>query len=221
MQFPLNSSWPLVCIFFGIMLFLVLLKRWQSTFLYTKDVVVRKFSILDMEIAATQIELVNIIKGLYQLPDQKRQPSISALKTQLYVNFIFMPFVYGFIALLCLQVSRKMSLAAGTNIFVIFAFLQFVSWLFDIIENIYLLGKIKPSVSVSSPKIHKVYLIMESIKWGIALISAICAVAALFYFWLSGNFGAGVLKYLLTFIVEILVFFLLSKLIFRKKPVLN
>ena len=221
MQFPFNSSWPLVCIFFGAMLFLILLMRWQGTFFYTKDVVVRRFSILDLEIPASPIELVNIIKGLYQLPVQKKDASINALKTQLYIDFIFMPFAYGFVALLCVQVSRKMSLAAGSNIFLVFAFLQMVSWILDIIENIYLLNKIKPTVEISSPGIHKAYLIMEAIKWGLALVSTICAVAALFYFWLSGHFSTGVLKYLIIFIAEIIIFFVLSKLIFKNSPAVN
>lgn len=217
MNFPINSSWQLVCILFGLMLFLMLLMRWQGSFFYTRDVVIRKFSILDLEIPATQTELVNIIKGLYLLPAEYGFKALKALKAQLYIDFIFMPVAYGFIAMLCVQVSQKMSLAAGTNIFLIFAYLQLVSWLCDIVENIYLLQKIMPVPKASTPTIHKAYLIMEIFKWGIALISIICAVAAIFYFWLSGNFSEGVLKYLLIFIGEILLFFILSKIIFKKK----
>ncbi len=190
--------------------------RWQSTYFYTNDVVLRKFSILDLEIPATQAELINIIRGLYKLPPEKGNASVKALKTQLYIDFIFMPFAYGFIAILCLLVSKKMSLNAGTNIFIIFACLQLLAWLCDIIENTYLLSKIKPTVTPSSTSIHKAYLIMELVKWGCALGSIICAVAAIFYFWLSGHYTVQVLPYLGIFIGEIMLFILLSNLIFKK-----
>jgi hypothetical protein len=91
-----------------------------------------------------------------------------------------------------------------------------VAWLCDIIENIYLLRKIKPDVVESSPAVHKAYLGMECIKWGIALISTICAVAAIFYFWLTGHYEAGSLKYLLIMTGEVVIFFIATKLFLIK-----
>jgi hypothetical protein len=189
---------------------------WQSIHFYTKDVVLRKFSIMELEIPSTPKELVNLIKGLYKLPDDQFKKTISALKWQLYIDFLFMPFAYGSILLLCMQVSHKMNLSFGVNIFMIFAVLQLVAWLCDIIENIYLLRKIKPDVVESSPAVHKAYLGMECIKWGIALISTICAVAAIFYFWLTGHYEAGSLKYLLIMTGEVVIFFIATKLFLIK-----
>ena len=89
------SSWPLFCVAFGGMLFLTLIMKWQSTRFYTQDVVLRKFSIMELEMPATQMELVNLIKGLYKLPPATSAATVKALKGQLYTDFLFMPFAYG------------------------------------------------------------------------------------------------------------------------------
>ena len=213
------SSWPLLCFIFGGVLFLTVIMNRQSAHFYTKDVVLRKFSIMDLQIPSTPAELVNLIKGLYQLPPADSAITVKALRGQLYIDFIFMPFAYGAIAILCVQLSMKMSTPFGKNIFIIFAYLQLIAWLCDIIENIYLLQKIKPGVEPSSPALHKAYLVMECFKWGIALIGLNCAIAATFYFWLTGKYTASSLHYLIIIIAEIAVFLVVSKMLFKKKPV--
>ena len=217
MIFTQFCNWPALCIFFGISLFLSLLMRWQSSYFYTMDIVLRKFSILDLEFPATQAELINTIKGLFKLPPENSHTSVKALKTQLYIDFIFTPFAYGFVAILCLLVSKKMSLTIGTNVFVILAVSQILALVCNIIENVYLLSKIKTTVEPSSPAKHKAYFIMAITKLSCALVSVNCAVAAIFYFWLSGNYTLKVLPYLLIFIGEILLFVICSKIIFTKK----
>lgn len=133
--------------------------RWQSTCFYTMDVVLKKFAILELEFPATQAELINTIKGLFKLPPENSNTSVKALKTQRYIDFVFTPFACGCIAILCLLVSKKTSLIAGANMFIILAGLQLFVWVFDIIENVYLLGKIKSTVEPSSPAKHKAYFI--------------------------------------------------------------
>jgi len=212
----ITSSWPLFCYTFGAMLFLSLIMGLQSAHFYTKDVVLRKFSIIELEIPSTPLELVNLIKGLYKLPDMQSKKTVNALKGQLYVDFLFMPVAYGTICLLCMQVSHKMSLSFGTNIFMIFAYLQLIAWLCDIIENIYLLRKINPRVVESTKAVHKAYLLMECIKWGIALVSTICSVTAIFYFWLNGSYSSNSLNYLLIIAIEIVLFVAASKFFLKK-----
>jgi hypothetical protein len=215
----ISSNWPLFCIAFGVMLFLRLIMSWQSVHFYTKDVILRRFSIMELELPSTPTELVNLIKGLYKLPDKQSVQAVKALKGQLYLDFLFMPFAYGAILLLCTLVSRKMNLTFGINIFMIFAFLQPVAWLCDIIENIYLLRKIRPDVEASTPAVHKAYLFMECIKWGIALISIISSVSAIFYFWLTGHYTLGSLRYLGIIAAEIAVFVAVSKIFIKKSVV--
>lgn len=213
------SSWPLFCIAFGAMLFLTFIMSLQSVHFYTNDVILRKFSIMELELPSTPTELVNCIKGLYKLPDTQSKKAVKALRGQLYIDFLFMPFAYGSIVLLCMQVSHKMNLTFGINVFMIFAFLQLVAWLCDIIENIYLLRKIRPDVVESTTVVHKAYLCMECIKWGIALISTICAVAAIFYCWLTGRYSVNSLNYLLIFTGEIVLFAAATKFFFKKSVV--
>ncbi len=138
-------SWSLFCIAFGLMLLLTFIMNLQSANFYTNDSVIKKFSIMDLELPATATELVNLIKGLYKLPQPQSKKALSSLKGQLYIDFIFMPFAYGSIFLLSMMVSSKMQTPYGKNLFLIFAWLQIIPWLCDIIENIYLLNKIKPS----------------------------------------------------------------------------
>ncbi len=210
------SSWPLFSIAFGAMLFLTLVMAVQSVHFYTNDVILRRFNIMELQIPSTPLELVNIIKGLYKLPEDKLTKAVKSLKGQLYVDFIFMPFFYGSILLLCIQVSQKMTLTFGVNIFMILALLQLLAWLCDIIENVYLLGKIKRDVVVSTKKVHKAYLAMECVKWGIILISIICAVSAIFYFWLTGHYTQASLKYLVIIIAEIVAFLIISKVVIKR-----
>ena len=213
------SSWPSFCVAFGGMLFLILIMKWQSTRFYTQDVVLRKFSIMELEMPATQMELVNLIKGLYDLPPATSAATVKALKGQLYTDFLFMPFAYGAILLLCMQLSNKISFSWGTNVFMVLAFLQLLAWLCDIVENIYLLNKIKPTVVASTLVVHKAYLSMECVKWGIALISTISAVAAICYFWLTGSYSFSSLYYLVIILGEVAVFFIVSSVFFKKKDI--
>lgn len=211
-------TWQLFCIFFGIMLFISFLMALQGRHFYTKDVVIRKFNIMDLEIPATPLELKNVLAGLFDLPLEQSRKSINALKGQLYLDFLYMPFAYGCIHIACALIAGKMEHDAGRIVFMALAFLQFLPWLFDVIENIYLLSKIKPDVQASSVAAHKVYLAMEAAKWGIALTGAICAIAALCYFWLSGNYAPGSARYFLFIIVEIAIFLGLLKFVTKAPP---
>ena len=75
----------------------------------------------------------------------------------------------------------------------------------------------KPHPPVSSAAFHKAYLLMECIKWGISLGAAICAVAAICYFWLAGNYAVHSLIYLAIIAGEVIVFALMGKFFLSKK----
>ena len=206
----------LFCIAFGLVLFFSFIMSMQALQFYTKDVVIKKFSIMDLEIPGTPEELVNLIKGLYLLPDPQSKKTIRNLKGQLYIDFLFMPSAYGAIFLLCMLVSGKMLFPFGIKLFIVFGWLQLVPWICDIIENIYLLRKIKPEPVLSTPKVHKAYLIMEIVKWGISLAGCICAMASICYFWLTGNYSFHSLYYLMVITCEIALFLLLGKFFLKK-----
>jgi len=172
---------------------------------------VRKFGIMELELPATPTELVNLMKGLYLLPAPESQKSISALRTQLKLDFLFMPLMYGSVFLLTWKVAQKMQFPFGHYLFLALAFLQLVSWTCDIIKNVYLLGKIRAEPGMSSEKTHKNYLKMEGAKWGITLTAAVCSVSAVFYFWMSGNYSSNSFYFLLIVFGEVIIFIVAAK----------
>lgn len=209
------DNWLLFSILFGLLLIVIIIMKKQSENFYTKDPIVRKFSIMELEVPATPKELANIIKGLYDLPDTKSGKSIKALKEQLKIDFLFMPLSYGCIFLLCWRVANKMQLDFGYYLFKGLAFIQLVPLICDIIENIYLLGKIRQDVKETIEKKHKQYLWMEAVKWGIALTATVCSVSAVCYFWLTGNYSVTSFFYLLIILVEIVIFLIVVKLFLK------
>ena len=58
---------------------------------------------------------------------------------------------------------------------------------------------------------------MEYAKWGISLGAAICAIAAVCYFWLAGNYDVQSLYYLAVIAGEIILFVLIEKFFLKKK----
>ncbi|HUS00472.1 MAG TPA: hypothetical protein VMY77_02025 [Chitinophagaceae bacterium] len=209
-------SWDFFCIAFGLTLLTTFIMGLQSLNFYTLDVVKKKFSIMDLETPATRFELVYLIRGLYKLPRAEALKSIRSLRCQLFTDFLFMPCAYGAIYILCMLVSAKMT-SYGVEFFYVLAWLQPVAWLCDIIENIYLLGKIKPHSKPSSKGVHKAYLVMEAFKWGIALVAVISVIAAVCYFWLSGWYHLQTLYYLPIIVIEILVFLIAAKMFLKNK----
>lgn len=207
----------LFCASFGLMLLFTLIMKLLSFHFYTRDVVIKKFSIMDLEIPATAQELVNLIRGLYKLPEERSKKAIRSLRGQLYIDFLFMPCAYGSVFLLCMLVSAKVQLFFGVNLFVILAWLQALPWFCDLVENVYLLQKIRPEPVLSSRNVHRAYLVMEVVKWGTALAATICSLAAVSYIWLSGNYTPGTLYYMLVVAVEIILFLLVSKIFSTKK----
>lgn len=222
MVLHLNNLWIYFCIAFAIMLITMLLMSAQSKFLFTKDVIVRKFNIMDLEFAATSQEIVNIIQGIYLLPVEKSKKALNALKNQLYLDFLFMPAVYGGIFLLCMKVADKMTSNIGENFFAALAWLQFVPLVLDICENIHLLGKVKPGAKASSSQTHKSFRTIVGFKWGISLLAMVCSVAALCYFWLAGRYSVNTLPFLLIVFIELALFVVVGRIVSnRLKKVVN
>lgn len=208
------DDWLLFAITFALLLFVTTMMSALSLDFYTKDIVLRKFSIMELEIPANPRELVNLIKGLY-LPEPRLKRSVRALKRQLKLDFLFMPLAYGSIFLLCWRVSHKAISPIAQNVFYWFAVLQCIPWICDIIENIYLLRKIHPDPVQSSDRLHKYYLGMEALKWGLSLIAAVSAVSAVCYYWLTGGYTLHSFLYLLIVAGEVILFLVAGKLLAR------
>jgi len=214
------DNWLFLTILFGLLLIVSFVMMKQSQDFYTKDVIVRKFSIMELQLAATPTELVNLIKGLYALPAYQSRKSIAALKRQLKLDFLFMPLAYGCIFLLSQRVAQKMESSVGYYVFTGFAYLQIIPWICDILENKYLLSKIIKDVKETSQKKHNQFLWMEGAKWGIALTTTVFSLSAICYFWLTGKYSLISFRYLLIIAVEIGLFLLAVKFFLAKKKII-
>ena len=211
MSLYLHFHWIYFCVAFGATLLISLLMSLQSANFYTLYVVIRKFSIIDLEFPVSALELATYIKGIFALPAEFSAKTLRALKGQLYLDFLFMPAAYGSIFILCMKVSMKLT-SFGHWVFAVLAWLQLIAWVCDIIENIYLLNKIHPEPVVSNTAVHKAYEMLEKCKWGIALTATICSIAAIFYFWLVGLYSFQSLNYFLIVVAEIIIFLGLKKI---------
>ena len=211
MQVHITDGWIYFCFAFGIMLLTSIIMERQSRSFYTRDVVLRKFSIMDLQLPASAHELSDILKGIYLLPEEMKEKSIRSLKGQLIIDFLFMPAAYGAIFLLCMKVSWKMTGNIGEQIFAALAWLQLLAFSFDIIENIYLLNKIKPGVVPPSQAVHKTMQTIIILKWAFALIGTVCSLSGVVYFWLVGRYSVTSLNYVLIILAEVVLFFLITK----------
>ncbi|MEO8763899.1 MAG: hypothetical protein ABI416_06420 [Ginsengibacter sp.] len=211
MPFYINIELSHFCIAFGVMLLVGFVMSLQSANLYSLHVVVRKFSMIDLEFPASSQELISFIKGIFLLPGDLSKKSLKALKSQLYLDFIYMPALYGSIFMFCMKVSQKMT-SFGHPLFAILAWLQCIAWLCDIIENIYLLNKLRPQAGESKTIPYPAYLGLEITKWGIALTATVCSIAAMSYFWLVGRYSLQSIDYILIIAAEIIVIFIARKL---------
>lgn len=217
MFLQLYFSWIWFCAALGLAAITTIIMSIQSRQFLTIDAVERRFSILDLEFASKPIEIPNIINGIYALPQPQSTKTLRALRGQLIIDFLFMPGIYGAVFFACMHVSLKMTTPWGKDAFAVLAWLQIIPWICDIIENIYLFSKTKHNVPPSSENLHAAYQKMELVKWGLSLTGGVCAIAALFFFWVSGKYLAVSFPYLLIIIAEIIAFFILAKL-FVGKP---
>ncbi len=208
MQTIIENGWYWFTISFGLLLLATLIMNTLSNNFYTHDVVERRFSIMDLEFAANGNEIRHLIHGMYLLEPEKSRKALRSLNWHLLVDFIFMPAVYGSIFLLCMKVSNKMTSDAGQEFFLFLAWAQILPWAIDIIENAYILSKIKASATASSLGVHKLYQFMELTKWSLALLAGMCALFALLYFWLTGNYSTDSLRFAVIIIGEIVLFFI-------------
>jgi hypothetical protein len=215
LQFVLQNTWMLFCIFFAAVLIISSIMKSQESRFVTRVGTIRKFSILDLEFPSSGLDLANNINGIYKLPENQPDKVLRALKNNLFLDFLFMPAIYGCIFLLCMYVAGKTKYP-GNDIFAIAAWLQFAAWLFDIIENCYLLYKIRPGTSPSKPAVLNLYRCIVIAKWAIALFGGVCAFMVIIYFFITGNYQPASLGYLKILVIEVLLMIMVNKFLDRR-----
>ena len=213
-----NHYWPVLTACISIFVITTLIMQRLSTGFFTMGKVRQSFTIFDLEFPSRSSELMKLIRGIDKLPDvAERSSSKRALCGHLLVDFLFMAGVYPAIFLLCWKAAGKMEWI-GKGLFITLAWMQIAAWLFDIIENVYLLRKLSRPEK-SSRRVHRWYLRVVGAKWIFALVGFVCAVYGLMYFWVTGLYNGGSLPWLGTLLCILIGGIILMKLAGRKaKP---
>lgn len=208
-----------LCIVLAIGLLLSIVINILNNHLFTLHVFVRKFSLFDLQSPATPLELATYINGIYILPAELKKSSLRSLKAILFLDFLMMPFLYGSIFLLCMQLSGKFT-GAGHPFFAILAWLQIVPWLCNVIQNIFLLKKIHPKTEPSTSSVFALMQIFGLSKWILSLGVLVICISILVYLWLEGNYRTNSLYFFIIILAEILLFLFLKKTTARNPEVI-
>lgn len=198
------DPWPYFVILFTILLVTTL---WMTALAsrfrrQTKDLGDVPFSILDLQFPSSEAELYTLIR---HLPPNARR----ALKAHLWVDYLFMAGLYPAIALLCLILGTKTG--AGQYFFWLVAALQGFAWLFDAMENAWLLRKLRKPEPGSGKRAFRNYTFCVYAKFILAFLGVSVTLPVIFYFWMSGSFSLETLRYLGIVLAEIIVFILIAR----------
>jgi hypothetical protein len=154
---------------------------------FTRDGSMHSFSIMDLEFPSSAKNFANLINGIYKLDPELSKKCLRSLKLNLWVDFLFMPAIYGSIFILCMHVAAHTHYI-GPTIFGVVGWLQILAWILDIYENTFLLKNIKNNLLPVSDSAHKFYTNCVKLKWAIASLGGICSLMVFVYFWLTGSF---------------------------------
>ncbi|MFY0256302.1 hypothetical protein ACDQ55_20370 [Chitinophaga sp. 30R24] len=212
----ITTTWSWFCLAIAVLLLTTFIMGQLSKQFYTMHIVLRRFSIIDLEFPAFKGEIKEMVKDIYRLDPAESQRTLWALRKHLWVDFLFMPAAYGSNFLVCMNVAGKLN-CSGQTFYVALAWAQAIPWILDVIENIYLLNSLHPSVKAFTPIGLKAWQWLEKFKWGLSLLGMVSGVSALLYFWLTGRYLTSSLPYLAILIGEVLVFIIISLLSASKK----
>ena len=141
------------------------MKWMEPDFIYNNNPV----SILGLELFYTKEKIMEIFSGI----NDKVKTIIGY---HLYFDFAFMAGVYPGIVCICMLAAKRVKRKWLMRILVVFAFLQFFAWIFDIIENYHLLKWLKNPVIGNE---FGFYHVVVYSKWSIALAGAGLAILVL------------------------------------------
>ncbi len=199
---PIPHAWTLFCVCFGLMLVAMFIMGRQSRHFYSvRRTVRRRFSIMDLEFPVSYEEQRMLVQGIDQLNDSNESKrAISALRWQLITDYLlYMPATYGGIFILCNSLSLRPDIGTlGHYFFATLALGQVLAFLLDAIENAVFLRiiaqralplKNTPADKKRYAGYHRWLQALEYIKFGLAMLGAVCGFSALSYYWLQGAYS--------------------------------
>ena len=164
-----DNRWKKLFLFcLGITIATCFIMQWLASDFWLDD---KKFSILGLELFYSKKEILTVLT-------QIKEPARIALNYQLVFDFAFMAGVYPCIACLCMMAREKIDKSSMRSLLFALAMLQPVAWIFDIIENSFLLNWLeKPVIGDEFSMYHNIV----TLKWLIALIGVFTAMGMLLF----------------------------------------
>lgn len=201
LQDILAFPWPMFLVHFTLFLLTTLWMSALARRFRTMDTDVGEvpFSILDLQFPSSENELCMLMSRA--TPDGRK-----ALRMHLLVDFLFMMGLYPMVAILCLALGEKTG--AGQYFFWLVAALQFCAFLFDILENFYLLSRLANPKARGGFKTYKFYVFAKFI---LAFMGVAVTLPVIFYFWMTGVLALNTMGYLGIAVAEIVLFVLISR----------
>lgn len=128
-----------------------------------------KFSVIGLEIFYSREKIIEIFTGI---SDKVK----TILSYHLSYDFVFMAGCYPGIVCLCMMAAKRINSKTLRKVLLILSFVQLIPWLFDIIENYFLLKWLKsPSIGDE----FRLYHLVVYCKWIIAVSTALLAISIL------------------------------------------
>jgi len=160
---PYNRWLKLFLFCLGVAMATTFIMEWLAEDFWLAD---EKFSIIGLELSYSKTKVITILSQL-------KEPAKIALNYQLIFDFAFMAGVYPGIASLCMMIREKIDKKGLKNLLFGLAMLQPLAWVFDIIENCYLLNWVdKPEIGDEFMMYHNIV----AAKWIIALTGVLSAI---------------------------------------------
>jgi hypothetical protein len=166
MQASSYNRWSKLFLFcIGMAIATTFIMEWLATDFWIGD---QKFSIIGLELCYSKDKIITILSGI-------KPPAKMALYYQLVFDFAFMAGVYPAIASFCMMTREKIGRNGLRNLLFGLAMIQPVAWVFDIIENSYLLNWVeKPVIGDEFMMYHNIV----AAKWIIVIAGALTAIIA-------------------------------------------
>ncbi len=186
------------CLALGATLFFsFLLEQVATRFVKDKARRVQRFSIMDLEFPADKEDIERILCDILRLGEERALQIRRALRTHLYLDYLFMPGAFGAIFLLCMMIAGKFpSGSPGQTGFALLAWAQLAAWACDFAENSVLLRQIRKDPRPMGQFAFTSFVTLVWAKWIIALAGIALGLSMAGYFWLKGGYGAQTLGYI-------------------------
>lgn len=218
----------LFCICFGLMLIAMLIMGRQGRHFYSIRRTVRvRFSILDMEFPSSWRDLLDLLHGTTKLGPDESERTRKAVRRQLVTDTaLYMPATYGLIFLLCFTLGRRSDIWMPLQwLLTALGWAQLLALILDAIENALfwrMTGtkalsqvpqKLSPNEEERYHRNHRRLMVLEGVKWGLALLGVACGLSALLFLFFQGRLDGALWQVFLIILAEILAFLAIKKLL--------